>query len=87
MATIHRNPPFRAEHLGSLLRPSELLVKRSAFEKKELGQEELTQIENESVKKVVELQKECGFRAVSDGEYRFVCHGGALISYLNTGVS
>jgi methionine synthase II (cobalamin-independent) len=74
MATIHRNPPFRAEHLGSLLRPSELLAKRSAFEKNELGREELTQIENESVKKVVELQKECGFRALSDGEYRFVCH-------------
>ncbi|KAM3072181.1 hypothetical protein ACMFMF_007575 [Clarireedia jacksonii] len=86
MATIHRNPPFRAEHLGSLLRPSELLAKRGAFEKNELGREELTQIENESVKKVVELQKECGFRALSDGEYRFVCHVEALM-LLNTGVS
>ncbi|RAL58870.1 hypothetical protein DID88_009290 [Monilinia fructigena] len=72
MANLHRNPPFRAEHLGSLLRPAELLAKRSAFEKDDLSREELTRIENESITKVVELQKECGFRAVSDGEYRFV---------------
>lgn len=72
MATTHHNPPFRAEHLGSLLRPAELLTKRCAFEKNNLSQEDLTQIENESINKVVELQKECGFRAVSDGEYRFV---------------
>lgn len=72
MANAHRNPPFRAEQLGSLLRPAELLAKHSAFEKNELSREELTRIENEFITKIVELQKECGFRAVSDGEYRFV---------------
>lgn len=72
MSEVKRNPPFRAEHLGSLLRPKELLTKRAAFEKNELSQVELTKVENESVKKIVKLELDCGFRAVSDGEYRFV---------------
>lgn len=72
MTIIHRNPPFRAEHLGSLLRPAELLTKRTAFEKIKLSLEELARIENESISRVVELQKECGFRAISDGEYRLI---------------
>src|SRR6266498_1502630 len=38
MPEVKRNPPFRAEHLGSLLRPKELLTKRGAFEKNELSQ-------------------------------------------------
>lgn len=70
MAEPKRNPPFRAEHLGSLLRPKELLQKRALFEKGELSQAELTEIENESVKKVIQVQLDAGFRAVSDGEYR-----------------
>lgn len=68
--TTHRSPPFRAEHLGSLLRPKELLEKRAAFEKKELSQQEITKVEDEAVTKVVNVQTEAGFRAVSDGEYR-----------------
>ncbi|TGO12222.1 hypothetical protein BTUL_0092g00220 [Botrytis tulipae] len=83
MATIHHNPPFRAEHLGSLLRPTELLTKRGAFEKNNLSQEELTQIENDSIKQVVELQKECGFRAVSDGEYRRAVFWGTFFEELD----
>jgi methionine synthase II (cobalamin-independent) len=70
MAHTHRNPPFRAEHLGSLLRPKELLLKRALFEKNELSQDECTKAEDEAVDKVVKVQVDCGFRAVSDGEYR-----------------
>ena len=62
--------PFRAEHLGSLLRPKELLQQRALFEKGELGQSELTEVENDSVNKIVKVQLDSGFRAVSDGEYR-----------------
>ncbi|TGO90014.1 hypothetical protein BPOR_0083g00150 [Botrytis porri] len=83
MATIHHNPPFRAEHLGSLLRPTELLTKRSAFEKNNLSQEELTQIENESIKQVVKLQKECGLRAVSEGENRRAVFWGTFFEELD----
>ncbi|CAD6443177.1 92261658-2041-4dfa-929b-3fb723fe9b48 [Sclerotinia trifoliorum] len=82
MTTIHRNPPFRAEHLGSLLRPAELLARRNAFEKNDLSQEELTRMENESINKVVELQKECGFIAISDGEYRRAVFWGTFFEEL-----
>ncbi len=70
MAHIHRNPPFRAEHLGSLLRPKELLRAHLAAEKKELSTEEVTKVEDESVDKIVKVQTDAGFRAVTDGEYR-----------------
>jgi len=68
--TTHRSPPFRAEHLGSLLRPKELLEKRAAFENKQLSAEEVTKAEDDAVTKVVKVQTDAGFRAVSDGEYR-----------------
>jgi hypothetical protein len=70
MAHTRRNPPFRAEHLGSLLRPKELLQKRALFEKNELSQIEVTKAEDEAIEKVVKVQADCGFRAISDGEYR-----------------
>lgn len=70
MANIHRSPPFRAEHLGSLLRPKELLQKRAAFEANNFSRDDLTIIENESVDKIVKVQIDAGFRAISDGEYR-----------------
>ncbi|KAH0603787.1 uncharacterized protein H6S33_007446 [Morchella sextelata] len=64
------NPPFRAEHLGSLLRPEELLKARMAFEKKELSPEELKTVEDKAIEEVVKLQKEVGLKGISDGEYR-----------------
>jgi methionine synthase II (cobalamin-independent) len=67
---LQRNPPFRAEHLGSLLRPKEFLQQRAAFESKNLSQAELTAAEDEAIAKVVKLQTDLGFRAISDGEYR-----------------
>ena len=70
MAHIHRSPPFRAEHLGSLLRPKELLEKRALFEKSELSQAEVTKAEDDAVNSIVKVQMDCGFRAISDGEYR-----------------
>ena len=67
---LHRNPPFRAEHLGSLLRTDELLKAKTAFEKGELAESELLAIENKDVKEVAETQKKLGYAAISDGEYR-----------------
>ena len=72
MPQAKRNPPFRAEHLGSLLRPKELQQKHALFEKNEIGKAEITEIENESVNKIVKVQLDAGFRAISDGEYRYV---------------
>ena len=71
-----RNPPFRAEHLGSLLRPKDLIEKRTAFEQKQFSAEELIKREDEAIQDVVKLQLDAGFHSISDGEYRY----GELIS-------
>lgn len=66
----HQRPPFRAEHLGSLLRPKPLLDERHLIDQKKGDQKKLAAIEDESIKSIVKEQLDLGFHAVSDGEYR-----------------
>jgi len=68
--SLHHNPPFRAEHLGSLLRTDELLNTKTAFEQGKLPESQLVAIEDKDIKEVVDVQKQLGYPAVSDGEYR-----------------
>ena len=63
-------PPFRADHVGSLLRPPELLAARERFRKGDLSREALTQLEDEAIRGVVRMQEEVGLRLATDGEYR-----------------
>jgi methionine synthase II (cobalamin-independent) len=72
MASAKLNPPFRAEHLGSLLRPEYLLEARAKYENKEISAEELDKIATKAIQTVIQLQKEAGIKSLSDGEYRFV---------------
>lgn len=68
---LHSRPPFRAEHLGSLLRPQPLLDVRHKIDGGANGLEkDLTLIEDTSVKEIVKEQLDLGFHPVSDGEYR-----------------
>ena len=69
-STLHRNPPFRAEHLGSLLRPDNLLKVREGVDKGTSKEADLKPVEDEAVKDIVDLQLKLGFHAISDGEYR-----------------
>lgn len=69
MSAAKRSPPFRAEHVGSLLRPDELVQKRYAVAAGKADASELKPIEDKAVTEVVKLQKDCGFHAVSSGEY------------------
>ncbi|KAL2008262.1 hypothetical protein VTN00DRAFT_8244 [Thermoascus crustaceus] len=69
-ATLHRNPPFRAEHLGSLLRSETLLKKRAEVEKKEAPESDLKSIEDKDIKDIVDTQVKLGYSAITDGEYR-----------------
>lgn len=70
----HQRPPFRAEHLGSLLRPQKLVDKRVALDgvKTEViaNDKELHGIEDEAINEIVKVQLDLGFHAVNDGEYR-----------------
>lgn len=63
--------PFRAEHMGSLLRPQNLLDVRSKIRDENISAEEagLPAIEKAAVKDVVKLQRDLGFKAVTSGEY------------------
>ncbi|KAL4943049.1 hypothetical protein BDV06DRAFT_221654, partial [Aspergillus oleicola] len=65
--SLHRNPPFRVEHLGSLLRTNELLDVKTAFEQGKATQADLEAVEKKDIKEVVELQKQLRYPAASDG--------------------
>jgi 5-methyltetrahydropteroyltriglutamate--homocysteine methyltransferase len=62
-------PPFRADHVGSLIRPDALIEARAAAEKGEMAAAELARIQHEAVREVVRLQQEVGLRLATDGEY------------------
>lgn len=64
------NPPFRAEHIGSLVRPQKLVDARRAFEAKKLDAAALRVIEDEAIREVVKLQEDIGLEMVTDGEFR-----------------
>ncbi len=63
-------PPFRADHVGSLLRPEELKTARAAYEAEELDADGLRQVEDRLIREVVAKQESLGSRAVTDGEFR-----------------
>src|ERR1700719_2607587 len=63
------NPPFRADHVGSLIRPDALIKAREAAEKGEMPSAELTRIQHDAIRGVVRLQEEVGLKLATDGEY------------------
>src|SRR5580700_9191570 len=62
-------PPFRADHVGSLIRPDALIEARAAADKGEMAAAELARIQHGAVRDVVRLQQEVGLRLATDGEY------------------
>jgi 5-methyltetrahydropteroyltriglutamate--homocysteine methyltransferase len=62
-------PPFRADHVGSLIRPDALIEARAAAEKGEMAAAELAHIQHGAVRDVVRLQRDAGLRLATDGEY------------------
>ncbi len=68
--TTRTKPPFRADHVGSLLRPQALLDERARWKAGEITGEELRARENEHIAAVVRLQEATGIGSVTDGEYR-----------------
>ena len=62
--------PFRVDHVGSYLRPKELVEAREKFAKGELSKEELTKVEDKLIVELVEKQIDAGLKGVTDGEFR-----------------
>ena len=67
---LRDTPPFRADHVGSLLRPPRLLQARQDFENGAIDADELRGIEDEAIRDVVRKQEEAGLRSATDGEFR-----------------
>ena len=63
-------PPFRADHVGSLLRPQALKDARAKFAKGEIKAADLKEIEDREIERVIKKQEEVGLKAVTDGEFR-----------------
>src|SRR3954447_16289043 len=63
-------PPFRADHVGSLLRPENLLDARARYTAGEIDAAELRGMEDEAIADVVRMQGHIGLRTATDGEFR-----------------
>ena len=65
-----QKPPFRADHVGSLLRPEALLACRERWKQGEMTLDDLRAEEDKHIAHAVRLQEDVGLQSVTDGEYR-----------------
>jgi 5-methyltetrahydropteroyltriglutamate--homocysteine methyltransferase len=65
-----KNAPFRANHVGSLLRPAELLQAREKHQKGEMSAAQLRQTEDRCIRDAVKMQEDVGMQGITDGEFR-----------------
>src|SRR5690349_1701563 len=63
-------PPFRADHVGSFLRPKFLLDARDQFRTGAIDAGKLRSVEDEAIRGVVKFQEDLGLRGITDGEFR-----------------
>jgi len=68
--TQRTQPPFRADHVGSLLRTAPLKDARAKRERGEITAEQLKAVEDQEIEKIIRKQEEIGLQAVTDGEFR-----------------
>ncbi|SNY63013.1 5-methyltetrahydropteroyltriglutamate--homocysteine S-methyltransferase [Paractinoplanes atraurantiacus] len=70
--TLRETPPFRADHVGSLLRPRRLLEARERRAVGDIDADALKAVEDEAIRDVVRMQRDVGLRTATDGEFRRV---------------
>ena len=63
-------PPFRADHVGSLIRPPSLMAAHTHYLKGELPERELRALEDEAIDEAIAMQERVGLQAITDGELR-----------------
>jgi 5-methyltetrahydropteroyltriglutamate--homocysteine methyltransferase len=73
---------YRADHVGSLLRPPEVLEARRAFDKGEISYEQLNAVVDKAVIEAIKVQKDAGIDVFTDGEYRRSWWAGAMFDSL-----
>src|SRR5213080_2469835 len=69
-AGARTKPPFRADHVGSLLRPPRLHVARDDFANGRIDADTLREVEDEAIAEIVRKQEDVGLQAATDGEFR-----------------
>src|SRR5262245_42106425 len=70
MAAERTLPPFRADHVGSLLRPPELREAHAGFKEGKISERDLAEIQDRAIRDVVRMQESVGLQSVTDGEFR-----------------
>ena len=70
--TARTTPPFRADHVGSLIRPAALVEARRAAAEGRIAAGELRRIQEEAIREVVRVQEEIGLKSITDGEFNRV---------------
>ena len=68
--TLRTTPPFRADHVGSFLRPKFLLEAREQKAKGDITAEQLRKVEDKAITEIVKFQEDVGLQSITDGEFR-----------------
>src|SRR5260370_25956620 len=68
--TQQAKPPFRADHVGSLLRPAALKAARERYAKGEITAAALRAVEDREIEDIIRKQEAVGLQSISDGEFR-----------------
>jgi 5-methyltetrahydropteroyltriglutamate--homocysteine methyltransferase len=68
--SVRTQPPFRADHVGSFLRPAALLDAREQNRKGDISRAQLRQVEDASIRDIVRFQEDLGLEGITDGEFR-----------------
>src|SRR5262245_28723920 len=68
--TTRKAPPFRADHVGSFLRPKELLDAREKCQAGSITRAQLREVEDRAIRDIVRFQEDLGLQGITDGEFR-----------------
>ncbi len=66
----HTHAPYRVDHVGSFLRPAALVQAREDFAAGKISQADLTKVEDQAIRDLVEKEIAAGLQSVTDGEFR-----------------
>ena len=69
-SALDDRPPFRADHVGSFLRPRYLIEARDSAKGGAMSASELRAVEDQAIREVVKLQEDVGLQGITDGEFR-----------------
>jgi 5-methyltetrahydropteroyltriglutamate--homocysteine methyltransferase len=67
---MNTQPPFRADHVGSLLRPKQLREARLQYKRGEIDAQALKRVEDDAIRGAIRMQEDIGLQGISDGEFR-----------------